>query len=49
MARSPWNLNFGELMSEEEIERKIAVIFATDVVGYSDAMELDEIQDAKKS
>ena len=35
------------LMSEEEIERKIAVIFATDVVGYSDAMELDEIQTLK--
>ena len=34
-------------MSEEEIERKIAVIFATDVVGYSDAMELDEIQTLK--
>ena len=32
----------GELMSEEEIERKIAVIFATDVVGYSKHMEADE-------
>jgi len=30
------------LMSEEEIERKIAVIFATDVVGYSKHMEADE-------
>ena len=29
-------------MSEEEIERKIAVIFATDVVGYSKHMEADE-------
>ena len=36
-------------MSEEEIERKIAVIFATDVVGYSDAMELDEIQTLSQS
>jgi len=34
-------------MSEEEIERKIAVIFATDVVGYSDTMEQDEIQTIK--
>ena len=32
----------GELMSEEEIERKIAVIFATDVVGYSKHMEAEE-------
>jgi class 3 adenylate cyclase len=29
-------------MSEEEIDRKIAVIFATDVVGYSKHMETDE-------
>ncbi len=29
-------------MSEEEIERKIAVIFATDVVGYSKHMEAEE-------
>ena len=29
-------------MSEEEIDRKIAVIFATDVVGYSKHMEADE-------
>ena len=29
-------------MSDEEIERKIAVIFATDVVGYSKHMENDE-------
>ena len=29
-------------MSEEEIDRKIAVIFATDVVGYSKQMEADE-------
>mgnify|MGYP006244048159 CR=1 FL=1 len=26
-------------MSEDEIDRKIAVIFATDVVGYSKHME----------
>lgn len=29
-------------MSEQEIDRKIAVIFATDVVGYSKHMEADE-------
>ena len=29
-------------MSSKEIERKIAVIFATDVVGYSDHMEKNE-------
>ncbi len=29
-------------MSEEEIERKIAVVFATDVVNYSKHMEVDE-------
>ena len=29
-------------MSEEEIDRKITVIFATDVVGYSKHMEADE-------
>ena len=29
-------------MSEEEIDRKITVIFATDVVGYSQHMEADE-------
>ena len=29
-------------MSEEEIDRKIAVIFATDVVGYRKQMEADE-------
>ena len=27
-------------MSEEKLDRKIAVIFATDVVGYSLAMEI---------
>ena len=32
-------------MSNEEINRKIAVIFATDLVGYSKHMEKDE--DAK--
>ena len=34
-------------MSDNEIDRKIAVIFATDVVGYSSAMELDEVQTLK--
>ncbi len=29
-------------MSEEEIDLKIAVIFATDVVGYSKHMDADE-------
>ena len=29
-------------MSDAKIERKIAVIFATDVVGYSKHMEVDE-------
>ena len=29
-------------MSEEEINRKITIIFATDVVGYSKHMEADE-------
>jgi len=33
-------------MSNDEINRKIAVIFATDLVGYSKHMEKDE--DAKK-
>ena len=31
-------------MSVEKIERKIAVIFATDVVGYSKHMEKDEVE-----
>ena len=31
-------------MSSEKIERKIAVIFATDVVGYSKHMETDEVE-----
>ena len=34
-------------MSEEEINRKIAVIFATDVVGYSKHMEVDESETVK--
>ena len=29
-------------MSAEKIERKIAVIFATDIVGYSKLMKTDE-------
>ncbi len=31
-------------MSSENITRKIAVIFATDVIGYSTSMEKDEVQ-----
>ena len=31
-------------MKENEVNRKIAVIFATDVVGYSTAMEENEVQ-----
>ena len=31
-------------MSDEKIERKIAVIFATDVVGYNKHMETDETE-----
>ena len=31
-----------QLMSAEEIERKVAVIFATDVVSYSKHVEIDE-------
>ena len=34
-------------MPDNKIDRKIAVIFATDVVGYSSAMELDEFQTLK--
>ena len=34
-------------MLEEEIDRKIAVIFATDVVGYSEHMEADENETVK--
>ena len=34
-------------MSEEEIDRKITVIFATDVVGYSKHMEADESETVK--
>jgi class 3 adenylate cyclase len=34
-------------MSDERIDRKIAVIFATDVVGYSKSMEADEAQTIK--
>jgi hypothetical protein len=35
-------------MATKEIERKIAVIFATDVVGYSKSIEKNEDQTAKK-
>ena len=34
-------------MSEEEIDRKITIIFATDVVGYSKHMEADESETVK--
>ena len=34
-------------MSEEEINRKITIIFATDVVGYSKHMEADESETVK--
>lgn len=34
-------------MASENINRKIAVIFATDVVGYSTSMEADEVQTLK--
>ena len=34
-------------MANKEIERKIAVIFATDVVGYSKHIEKDENQTLK--
>ena len=34
-------------MTDEKIDRKIAVIFATDVVGYSTSMEYDEVQTLK--
>ena len=36
-------------MTEDQIERKIAVIFATDVVGYSKSMEANEAQTIKNS
>ena len=31
-------------MAKKEIERKIAVIFATDVIGYSKSVEVNEEQ-----
>ena len=34
-------------MNSSEIDRKIAVLFATDVVGYSKLMEKDEEQTIK--
>ena len=34
-------------MSEKETDRKIAVIFAIDVVGYSKHMEVDESEAVK--
>ena len=34
-------------MTSENINRKIAVIFATDVVGYSTSMEANEVQTLK--
>ena len=35
-------------MTDEKIESKIAVIFATDVVGYSKHIEIDESGTIKK-
>ena len=35
------------VMATKEIERKIAVIFATDVVGYSKSVEKNEEQTIK--
>ena len=32
------------IMADPEIDRKIAVIFATDVVGYSSSMETNDVQ-----
>ena len=34
-------------MADEKIERKLAVIFATDVVGFSTAMETNETETLK--
>ena len=34
-------------MADEKIERKLAVIFATDVVGFSTAMERNENETLK--
>jgi len=34
-------------MANKEIERKIAVIFATDVVGYSKSVEVNEEHNIK--
>lgn len=42
MPVSSSNIHLVDLMSDKNINRKIAVIFATDVVGYSKHMEADE-------
>ncbi len=42
MPNSLSNILLVDLMSDKNINRKIAVIFATDVVGYSKHMEADE-------
>ena len=42
MPNSLLNSHLANLMSDKKINRKIAVIFATDVVGYSKHMEADE-------
>ena len=42
MPNSLLNIHLANLMSDKKIKRKIAVIFATDVVGYSKHMEADE-------
>ena len=34
-------------MADKEIKRKIAVIFATDAIGYSKSVELDEDETIK--
>ena len=38
------NAFLGFSMPVEKIERNIAVIFATDVIGYSKRMETDEVE-----
>ena len=42
MPNSLVEIHLANLMSDKKINRKIAVIFATDVVGYSKHMEADE-------
>ena len=42
IVQSWFGVNRASRMSEQEIDRKITVIFATDVVGYSKHMEANE-------